>query len=135
MTPDALTTHLLTHSAPSVTLPVTDGGQVDLSRLRGTSVVYAFPRTSPPDTAPIEGWDQIPGAKGCSLQSREYALQFDALKAAGADCIFGLSTQGTGYQQETCTRLHLPFPMLQMSVFTLPTPWACLGLRRAAWCF
>ena len=32
--------------------------------------------------------------------------------ALGITRLFGLSTQGTAYQQESAERLHLPFPIL-----------------------
>jgi peroxiredoxin (alkyl hydroperoxide reductase subunit C) len=37
---------------------------------------------------------------------------FSDLKAAGAQHVFGLSTQDNGYQSEMAERLHLPFPVL-----------------------
>ena len=34
------------------------------------------------------------------------------MKAAGAEHVFGLSTQSNDYQTEMASRLHLPFPVL-----------------------
>lgn len=110
---------------PPVTLPTTDGRLVDLSALPGCTVVYAYPRTSPPGEPPIDGWDEIPGAKGCTPQSCAFRDHFDELRAAGADHVFGLSTQSTEFQQEVVERLHLPFPLLSDEAMALQ---AALGL-------
>jgi peroxiredoxin len=58
------------------------------------------------------GWDQIPGARGCTPQSCGFRDHFAELKALGVSRVFGLSTQDTGYQREAAERLHLPFPIL-----------------------
>lgn len=97
---------------PSITLPATDGKDVDLSKLAGLGVVYAYPRTSPPDAPPIEGWDLIPGARGCTPQSCAFRDHYAELKQAGGAFLYGLSTQDTAYQAEVASRLHLPFPLL-----------------------
>jgi len=96
----------------SLKLPTTSGTDIDLASLKGTTVVYAYPRTSPPDQPPIEGWDQIPGARGCTPQSKEFSAHYDEIIAAGADRVFGLSTQDTAYQAEMKNRLGLPFDVL-----------------------
>ena len=58
------------------------------------------------------GWDEIPGARGCTPQSCSFRDHFAALKALGVDHVFGLSTQDTDYQREAAERLHLPFALL-----------------------
>jgi peroxiredoxin len=108
---DGACDHLPGMALPSVVLPGTDGTLVDLAALGGTSVVYCYPRTGEPDKDPPEGWNAIPGARGCTLQSCAYRDHHAELAALGAR-IFGLSTQDTAYQQEAVTRLHLPFPLL-----------------------
>ncbi|MCF6273464.1 MAG: peroxiredoxin [Rhodobacteraceae bacterium] len=97
---------------PDMTLPSTAGGDVNLRALQGLTVIYAYPRTSPPNAAPIEGWDQITGARGCTPQSCSFRDHYAELLAAGVAQIFGLSTQDTVYQSEVVTRLHLPFALL-----------------------
>ncbi|WP_189436893.1 peroxiredoxin [Pseudovibrio japonicus] len=112
---------------PSIKLRATDGSDVDLSALPGVVVVYAYPRTSPPNEAPIEGWDVIPGARGCTPQSCAFRDHFSELKAVGAQAVFGLSTQSTAFQCEAAERLHLPFSLLSdeqlklTSALKLPT--------------
>lgn len=96
----------------SVALPSTAGGTVDLSALSGTTVVYAYPMTGRPDTPLPEGWDGIPGARGCTPQSCAFRDHFAELQALGVGHLFGLSTQSTDYQAEAAARLHLPFALL-----------------------
>lgn len=97
---------------PNVALAATDGTKVRLANLDGTTVVYIYPRTSPPNGPAIPGWDAIPGAKGCTPQSCGFRDHFAELQAAGADSVFGLSVQDSAYQAELVARLHLPFPIL-----------------------
>ena len=104
--------HLTGLKLPSVTLMATDGARVDLSKLAGRTVVYVYPRTGVPGVDPPEGWDQIPGARGCTPQSCSFRDHFGELKRLGVAQLYGLSTQDTAYQSEVATRLHLPFPIL-----------------------
>ncbi|TMA23555.1 MAG: peroxiredoxin [Deltaproteobacteria bacterium] len=109
---DGAAAHLPGSKVPPVPLPATDGGTVDLSRLRGRTVVYAYPRTGRPGIPNPEGWDMIPGARGCSPQSCAFRDHFAQLRGLGVLHLFGLSTQDTAYQAEAAQRLHLPFPLL-----------------------
>ncbi len=104
--------HLSGLKLPPVALTATDGSQVDLSKLGGRTVVYIYPRTGVPGQAPPDGWDAIPGARGCTPQSCSFRDHFAELKQLGVAHLFGLSTQDTGYQREAAERLHLPFPVL-----------------------
>ena len=97
---------------PALALAATDGSQVDLSRLAGRTVVYIYPRTGVPGQAPPDGWDAIPGARGCTPQSCSFRDHFAELKRLGVAHLYGLSTQDTAYQREAAERLHLPFPIL-----------------------
>nr|WP_244313998.1 peroxiredoxin [Roseibium denhamense] len=106
---------------PALALDATNGGQVDLSRLSGTSVVYAYPKTGQPGTPLPDGWDMIPGARGCTPQSCAFRDHYKELSALGASHIFGLSTQSTAYQSEAVDRLHLPFPLLSDAGLELTT--------------
>src|SRR5215213_4466520 len=108
---DGACDHLPGMRLPSLALPASDGTLIDLSTLPGRSVVYIYPRTGRPDQPLPTGWDEIPGARGCTPQScayRDLAAEFAAFGAR----VFGLSTQDTPYQQEVVARLHLPFPLL-----------------------
>ncbi len=97
---------------PSIALAATSGESVDLAALDGIAVVYVYPRTSPADGSAIQGWDALPGARGCTAQSCAFRDHYAELRKAGAQRVFGLSVQSTAYQREAVERLHLPFPLL-----------------------
>jgi peroxiredoxin len=109
---DGATDHLLGARLPSLVLPATDGASVDLSRLDGRTVVYAYPRTGRPGVPNPEGWDLIPGARGCTPQTCAFRDHYEELVALGVAHLFGLSTQSTDYQREAAERLDLPFALL-----------------------
>ena len=113
--------HLPSSRVPSVPLAATDGSTVDLSALPSRAVVYAYPRTSPPGGGAVEGWDAIPGARGCTPQSCAFRDHFAELRALGVDHLFGLSTQDPDYQREAAARLHLPFAILSDERLELAT--------------
>jgi peroxiredoxin len=104
--------HLTGLRLPSLALAATDGGAVDLAKLKGRTVVYIYPRTGVPGQALPDGWDQIPGARGCTPQSCSFRDHFAELKRLGIDHLYGLSTQDSAYQREAADRLRLPFPVL-----------------------
>ena len=109
---DGACDHLTGTTLPSVTLGSTRGRTVDLSRLKGTTVVYIYPRTGRPDQELPTGWNAIPGARGCTPQSCAFRDHYQELKDLGVAELYGLSTQDTAYQQEAVERLHLPFELL-----------------------
>jgi peroxiredoxin len=109
---DGAARHLAGMKLPDLALPATDGGNVNLSKLKGRTVVYIYPRTGVPGVDTLPGWDQIPGARGCTPQSCSFRDHFGELKRLGVAQLYGLSTQDTVYQLEAATRLHLPFAIL-----------------------
>ena len=113
---DGLADHLIGMKLPSLSLTATNGTKIDLSQVEGCLVLYCYPRTGTPNTQLPEGWDQIPGARGCTPQSCAYRDHYQEIKALGAE-VFGLSTQATAYQKEMVGRLHLPFPVLSDEQF------------------
>jgi peroxiredoxin len=104
--------HLTGAKLPDLALPATSGPAVNLSKLKGRSVLYIYPRTGVPGVDAPPGWDDIPGARGCTPQSCGFRDHFAELKSLGVAHVLGLSTQDTGYQREAAERLHLPFPIL-----------------------
>jgi peroxiredoxin len=108
---DGACNHLTGLLLPNLPLPATTNVWIDLSQLEGRTVVYAYPRTGEPDRDPPDGWDLIPGARGCTPQSCSFRDHYQELQVLNVG-VFGMSTQDTPYQQEAATRLHLPFPLL-----------------------
>jgi peroxiredoxin len=108
---DGACDHLPGMRLPSTPLASTDGDMVNLAALSGRTVVYCYPRTGEPDVAVPEGWNEIPGARGCTPQSCAYRDHYQELQVLHAR-VYGLSTQTTAYQREAVDRLHLPFPLL-----------------------
>jgi peroxiredoxin/catechol 2,3-dioxygenase-like lactoylglutathione lyase family enzyme len=109
---DGAARHLPGMALPDLPLPATRNGAFNLSTLAGRTVLYIYPRTGVPGVDLPPGWDEIPGARGCTPQSCSFRDHFAELKGLGVDQVFGLSTQDTDYQREAAERLHLPFPIL-----------------------
>ena len=109
---DGAARHLRGMALPDLALPATRNGAFNLSTLAGRTVLYIYPRTGVPGVDLPPGWDEIPGARGCTPQSCSFRDHFAELKGLGVDQVFGLSTQDTDYQREAAERLHLPFPIL-----------------------
>jgi peroxiredoxin len=138
---DGAARHLVGARLPAIALAATDGAQVDLAKLKGRTVVYIYPRTGRPGQALPTGWNEIPGARGCTPQSCSFRDHFAELKRLGVGQLFGLSTQDLDYQREAAERLHLPFAILSDAdlklthALGLPT-FAVDGMtliRRMAW--
>ena len=108
---DGACNHLVGMTLPNVELRATDGAMVNLSHIAGRLVIYCYPMTGQPNVPLPEGWDQIPGARGCTQQSCAFRDHYQELQSLGAK-VFGLSVQSTDYQCEMATRLHLPFQVL-----------------------
>jgi len=109
---DGAARHLAGMKLPDLALAATRGGAVNLARLSGRTVLYIYPRTGVPGVDAPPGWDDIPGARGCTPQSCGFRDHFGELKALGVAQVFGLSTQDSDYQREAAERLHLPFQIL-----------------------
>jgi peroxiredoxin len=110
-TDDGAADHLQGMRLPPVALASTAGETVDLSALPGRTVVYCYPMTGRPGGDLAQGWDEIPGARGCTPQSCSFRDHHVELQGLGAR-VFGLSTQDTEYQSEAAGRLRLPFALL-----------------------
>ena len=98
---------------PSLDLPSTAGETVALSELgAGRTVLYVYPMTGRPGVALPDGWDEIPGARGCTTEACDFRDHHAELLDAGAARVLGLSAQDGEDQREAVDRLRLPFAML-----------------------
>jgi peroxiredoxin len=111
-TDDGAADHLPWREVPDMVLSSTLGGQLDLSTAtERLAVVYVYPRTGVPGQPLPTGWDQIPGARGCTPQSCAFRDHVLELAAYGASVV-GLSAQSHEEQQEFAGREHIPYPLL-----------------------
>jgi peroxiredoxin len=115
---DGAAAHLKGMSLVKIALSSTDGANVELASLPGRFVIYIYPMTGRPGVPLPDGWDGIPGARGCTPQSCNFRDHHGELNALGVG-VFGLSTQDTEYQREARDRLHLPFQLLSDSSLQL----------------
>lgn len=116
---DGAADHLLNMTMPKVCLHSTAGRMVDLSDLSASrTVIYCYPMTGVPGKPLPEGWDAIPGARGCTPQTCSFRDHHPDLSRLRAD-VFGMSTQKTEYQREMSNRLQLPFEILSDDKFEL----------------
>jgi peroxiredoxin len=116
---DGAADHLTGTSMLCLALPSTLGGTVDLDALaRGRLVAYAYPRTGIPGQPSPTGWDDIPGARGCTPQSCAFRDTLGEFTALGASVV-GISAQEPDEQLEFATREHIPFPLLSDSELKL----------------
>lgn len=116
---DGAADHLPGARVPSVVLRANGGEFVDLSSAaRETLVLYVYPATGTPGRPLPTGWDDVPGARGCTPQSCAFRDHARELAALGAS-VMGLSAQGIGEQREFAEREHIPYPLLNDSDFIL----------------
>ena len=111
---DGAADHLERMEVPAgLPLPSTRGEALDLAAASAERllVAYVYPRTGRPGEPLPTGWDDIPGARGCTPQScayRDALAEFDALGAS----VVGISAQTPAEQSEFAAREHIPFPLL-----------------------
>ncbi|MGI9659354.1 MAG: peroxiredoxin [Gaiellaceae bacterium] len=109
---DGAADHLGGLPLPSLVLPATTGGAVAVSEVASDwLVLFVYPMTGRPDLELPDGWNEIPGARGCTPQACAFRDRHAELARLGA-ATFGLSVQEPDYQREMVARLELPFPVL-----------------------
>jgi peroxiredoxin len=116
---DGAADHLDGMSLPEISLASTLGGAINLAEAaRERLVAYVYPRTGVPGEPLPAGWDDIPGARGCTPQSCAYRDSLAEFSALGATVI-GISAQTPGEQREFAAREHIPFALLSDSGLSL----------------
>src|SRR5262245_24966185 len=96
---------------PDVSLPSTQGGEINVARLVGMAVLVVYPWTGRPGRSNRQNWDDIHGAHGSTPEAegfRDHASEFERLSVQ----VFGVSGQDTEHQREFASRIGLPFPLL-----------------------
>jgi peroxiredoxin len=97
---------------PDLALPSMLGGELSLVDAGARLLVaYVYPMTGTPGRALPEGWDDIPGARGCTPQSCGYRDALGEFRGLGADLV-GISAQSPAEQAEFAEREHIPYPLL-----------------------
>jgi peroxiredoxin len=108
---DGAADHLVGLELPKLQLESSEG-RVDLAELaEHLAVLYIYPATGVPGRPSPDGWDAIPGARGCTPQSCAFRDHAGALAGLGAR-VAGLSAQPLEAQIEFAQREHMPFPVI-----------------------
>ena len=129
---DGAADHLPGSEVPSVALPSTLGGEVDLAQAaRERLVVYVYPRTGVPGEPLLDGWDDIPGARGCTPQSCAFRDTQSELARHGA-ALIGISAQTPPSRPSSPSASTSRIPCSATTSSSSPTRWACRPSRPAA---
>jgi len=108
---DGAADHLPGAAVPPLRLPSTQG-EIALQDAAATlTVLYVYPRTGVPGEPSPDGWDAIPGARGCTPQSCAFRDAVAAFGEHGAQ-LLGMSAQPLAAQEEFAAREHIPYPLL-----------------------
>lgn len=112
---DGAADHLAGIELPAIALPATSGEAVDLAAAAaGLLVAYVYPRTGIPGEPLPEGWDAIPGARGCTPQNCAYRDSRGDFERLGVT-VLGVSAQPAAEQREFAERERIPYPLLSDS--------------------
>jgi peroxiredoxin len=113
---DGACAHLPGRPLPDLSLLATSGRLINLCQQPELIVLYAYPMTGRPGVPLPIGWDEIPGARGCTPESCSFRDHHAEIRQLGAE-VFGLSTQSSDYQREAHERLQLSFDLLSDEAF------------------
>ena len=103
---------LKNNNFPNISLPNQDGNLLNLDRLDTfRMVLYFYPMTGRPDRPLPENWNNIPGAKGCTIQTCLFRDSYDEIISLNAVPI-GISTQSVDDNKEMTNRLKIPYDIL-----------------------
>ena len=97
---------------PNISLPNQDGNLLNLHRIDTfRMVLYFYPMTGRPDRPLPDNWNNIPGAKGCTIQACSFRDNYDEIISLNAVPI-GISSQSVDDNKEMTTRLKVPYDVL-----------------------
>ena len=97
---------------PNISLPNQDGNSLKLQRLDTfRMVLYFYPMTGRPDRPLPDNWNNIPGAKGCTIQTCSFRDNYDEIINLNAVPI-GISSQSVDDNKEMTSRLKVPYDVL-----------------------
>ncbi|MCY9787602.1 redoxin family protein [Nocardiopsis sp. EMB25] len=117
---DGAADHLPGRTLPAMSFTSTDGSDLLLDEVSADRwVLFLYPLTGDPAADVPEGWNEIPGARGCSQEACGFRDNLDVLRAQGVERVIALSSDRADYQQALVDRLHLPYPMLSDPRLTL----------------
>ncbi|RJL35429.1 MerR family transcriptional regulator [Bailinhaonella thermotolerans] len=117
---DGAAGHLPGMTLPEIELRSSTGETVRLDALGdGRHVLYVLPLIGTPDADLPDGWDNIPGARGCTPEACDFRDHYEDLIGAGAAGVFGMSLQEAAYLRGVAERLRLPYAMLADTGFRL----------------
>lgn len=103
-TDDGAAEHLNGRELPDLTLESSAGAV----NVRDFAVIYVYPRSGKPGVPSLPGWDETPGARGCTPQS----CAFRDLHPDLGVPVAGLSAQPLEDQMEFAARNRMPFPVI-----------------------
>jgi peroxiredoxin len=101
---DGAADHLVGMELPDLTLESSQGPV----NVRDFAVIYVYPRSGRPGVPLLPGWDETPGARGCTPQSCAFRDVYPDLGVRVA----GLSIQSLEDQLEFAERNRMPFPVI-----------------------
>lgn len=110
--------HLVGMPLPDVQLTSTEGNNRNLGKLTGGAILFIYPATGVPGKDPIPGWDAIPGAPGCTVQSLGFGERYEQFRQLGYE-VFGISAQQTVEQLKFKQRNALSLIFLSDPGFAL----------------
>ncbi|MYQ49567.1 redoxin domain-containing protein [Streptomyces sp. SID4985] len=87
-----------------------DGERLDPVAEAAATVLFCYPATGRPGPLP-DGWTDIPGAIGCTLENRLFRDAYADFRAAGAE-VRGVSTQRPDEQRMFAVEEGIPFTLL-----------------------
>jgi peroxiredoxin len=108
---DGAADHLFGTMLPQLTLDSTQGPVSLRALAEDLLVLYVYPRSGRPGVASLEGWDAIPGARGCTPQSLGFRDAYERFRELGTE-VAGLSAQTLDDQREFAERNDIPYPVI-----------------------